>query len=109
MRRTIMAFERRSGAGWSVHPGEILQHEFLKPMNISGYALAKALGVTAQRVSDITLKKTGLSAEMAVMLAKFFETTPEFWMSLQAAHELAQAQKNLKKKLDKIRPVKKSA
>lgn len=104
-----MPFQRRRGAGWSIHPGEILQHEFLKPMNISGYALAKALGINAQRVSDITLKKTGLSAEMAVMLAKFFGTTPEFWMNLQAAYELAQAQKNLKKKLEKIRPIKKSA
>jgi addiction module HigA family antidote len=104
-----MTFERRSGAGWSVHPGEILQHEFLKPMDLSGYALAKALGINPQRVSDITLKKTGLSAEMAVMLAKFFGTTPEFWMNLQAAYELTQAQKTLKKKLEKIKPVKASA
>jgi addiction module HigA family antidote len=78
-------------------------------MKVSGYALAKAIGVNPQRVSDITLKKTGLSAEMAVMLAKFFGTTPEFWMNLQAAHELAQAQRTLKKKLEKIRPVKESA
>jgi antitoxin HigA-1 len=104
-----MMVKRRSSARWSVHPGEILQYEFLKPMNISGYRLAKALGINAQRVSDVTLKKTSLSAEMAVMLAKFFGTTPEFWMNLQAAHKLAQARRSLKKKLERIKPVKETA
>ena len=99
-----MAYERRVAAGWAIHPGEILKEEFLKPMRLSGYALAKAIDVTPQRVSDISLKKTGISAEMAVLFAAFFATTPEFWMNLQAAYELAIARKQLKRKVEKIRP-----
>ena len=99
-----MSYQRRSGAAWAIHPGEILQQEFLKPMNLSGYSLAKALNVTAQRVSDIVLKKTGISADMAIRLGKFFAMSPEFWMSLQASYELALAEKALKKQLDKIKP-----
>ncbi len=99
-----MAYERRGPAGWVVHPGEILKEEFLKPMEISGYALAKAIDVTPQRISDISLRKTGISAEMALLLARFFGTTPEFWMNLQAAYELALARKELKRKIGKIQP-----
>jgi addiction module HigA family antidote len=97
-------FERRRGPSWSVHPGEILKEEFLSPMSVSGYALAKAVGVNPQRISDIVLKKTGISADMALLFAAYFGTTPEFWMNLQAAYELHQAGKNLKKKVSKIKP-----
>ena len=99
-----MAYERRGPAGWAVHPGEILRHEFLRPLELSGYALAKGVGVPAQGVSDILLKKRGISADMAMRLGKFFGTTPEFWMNLQNTYELAIARKSLKGKLDKIRP-----
>ncbi len=99
-----MAYERRGSAGWAVHPGEILKEEFLRPLEVSGYALAKGIGVPAQGVSDILLKKRGISADMAMRLGKFFGTTPEFWMNLQNAYELALARRTLKKKLDKIRP-----
>jgi antitoxin HigA-1 len=104
-----MSIDRESGAGWSVHPGEILQQEFLKPMKISKYALAKAIGVTPQRIGDITLKKTGISADMAIRLALAFETTPEFWMNMQAAWELAQAEKDLKREVKKIHALKSAA
>ena len=99
-----MAYERRGPAGWAVHPGEILKEEFLRPLELSGYAVAKGIGVPAQGVSDILLKKRGISADMAMRLGKFFGTTPEFWMNLQNAYELALARRALKKKLDKIRP-----
>jgi len=99
-----MSYERRSPAGWAVHPGEILKDEFLKPMKLSGYALAKALNVTAQRVSDIVLKKSGISADMAIRLGRFFQMSPEFWMNLQASYELAIAGKTLKKQISKIKP-----
>jgi antitoxin HigA-1 len=98
-----MAFERRGSAGWAVHPGEILKHEFLKPMNITGYRLSKAIDVNAQRVNDILLKKTGISADMAIRLAKFFGTSAEFWMNLQAAYELVTAKKILGSKIGKIK------
>jgi addiction module HigA family antidote len=73
-------------------------------MRISGYALAKAIGVNAQRVSDIILEKTGVSADMAIMLGKFFRTSPEFWMNLQSAYELNHAEKSLRQKIKKIKP-----
>lgn len=97
-----MAYERRGPAGWKMHPGEILAEEFLKPLRLTSYALAKALGVPAQAVNDIVLRKRGISAEMAVRLGKYFATTPEFWMNLQSGYELAVARKNLKSKLSKI-------
>jgi antitoxin HigA-1 len=99
-----MPYERQGPAGWAVHPGEILKEEFLRPLNISNYRLAKSIDVNAQAVGDIVLRKRGISAEMAVRLAKFFGTSAEFWMNLQAAYELAQATKTLKKEIAKIRP-----
>jgi len=99
-----MSYERRKSAAWSIHPGEILKEEFLGPLELSGYRLAKALGVNAQRVSDILLKKSGVSADMAIRLATFFETSPEFWMNLQAAYELSSARKSLHKKISRIKP-----
>jgi addiction module HigA family antidote len=99
-----MPFERRKNATWSIHPGEILKEEFLVPLEISGYRLAKALGVNARRISDILLRKSGISADMAIRLAAFFETSPEFWMNLQAAYELSTARKSLRKQIGKIKP-----
>jgi antitoxin HigA-1 len=101
-----MTFERRTPAGWAVHPGEILKEEFLLPLEISGYALAKSLKVPAQTVNDIVLRKRGISAEMAVRLSRFFGTTPEFWMNLQAAYELAtvRSNKKLAQQVGKINP-----
>ena len=81
-----MAFERRTSAAWAIHPGEILQQEFLRPMGVTGHRLAKALDVNAQSLNDILLKKRGISAEMALRLSKVFSTSPEFWMNLQAAY-----------------------
>jgi|SRR5579884_4503006 len=104
-----MAYERRGGAGWTVHPGEILNQEFLVPMHITGYRLAKALDVKPQSINDIVLRKRGISAEMAVRLARFFGTTSEFWMNLQAAYDLSKASIALRRKLHKIKPLRKAA
>ena len=104
-----MSFKRRTPSAWVTHPGEILKQEFLKPLRISGYALAKAIGVNAQRVSDITLKKVGISADIAMRLGKFFGTSAEFWMNLQDAYELATARKHIEKALSKIKPYRKVA
>jgi len=99
-----MSLERRKGAGWAVHPGEILDEEFLKPMGISGYRLAKAIGVNCQTVNDIVLRKRGISADTALRLGRFFGTTSEFWMNLQSAYELAKARTALGDRVAKIRP-----
>lgn len=104
-----MAFKRRKGAGGAVHPGEVLTEEFLKPMAISGYRLAKAIGVNCQTVIDIVLRKRGISAEIALRLGQFFGTTSEFWMNLQSAYELAKARTALGKKVANIRPYNEAA
>jgi addiction module HigA family antidote len=104
-----MSFERRSGRAWAIHPGEILKKEFLEPMDISGYRLAQALDVNPQTVSDILLKKRGISADMAIRLGKVFGMSAEFWMNLQSAYELATAQKSLKSKIKKVKPLAKAA
>ena len=99
-----MSFERRTPPAWTIHPGEILEQEFLKPLGLSGYALAKAIYVAPQMINEIVLQKRGISPENALRLSRFFSTTPEFWMNLQNSYELAMARKTLKKKIGKIRP-----
>lgn len=71
------------------HPGEILLEEFLKPMGISQVAFAKHVGVPLQRINEIVRKKRGITPDTAWRFAQAFGTTPEFWMNLQIAHDLA--------------------
>jgi addiction module HigA family antidote len=92
-------------AAWAIHPGEILREEFLKPLRLSVYALAKGLRVPAQGINDVVLEKRGVSPATALRLAQFLGTTAEFWMNIQAAYELAAARRSLKKEVRKIRPV----
>lgn len=99
-----MSLARRAPAAWAVHPGEILKEEFLRPMELSGYALAKALGVKPQSVNDIVLQKRGISADMAMRLGRFFGTSAEFWMNLQSAYELAKVRAALRRQIEKIQP-----
>jgi addiction module HigA family antidote len=91
-------------APWNIHPGEILREEFLKPMNISVYRLAKEIHVPAPRVNDIVLEKRGISADTAVRFARFFGTTEQFWMNLQASYDVRRAKAELGKKLQSIKP-----
>ncbi|NLH00032.1 MAG: HigA family addiction module antidote protein [Chloroflexi bacterium] len=71
------------------HPGEILLDEFLKPMGISQMAFAKHVGVPLQRINEIARGKRGITPDTAWRFALAFGTTPEFWMSLQTAYDLA--------------------
>ena len=89
---------------WTVHPGEILYEEFLKPMGLSAYELAKQIRVPAPRVHDIVLKKRGITADTAVRLAKFFGTSEQFWMNLQSAYEVRSARRKLSRTLGRIQP-----
>jgi addiction module HigA family antidote len=97
-----MAFERRGPSAFAVHPGEILRKEFLEPLDLSGYKLAKQIGVKPQTINDITLEKRGISADIAARLARFFGTTEQFWMNLNGCYELAKVHKEKRKELDKI-------
>ncbi len=73
------------------HPGEILREEFLEPMGLSVYALAKAIKVPRSRVNDIVLGRRTITADTALRLARYFGTTPEFWINLQARYDLEMA------------------
>ncbi|MBO4759795.1 MAG: HigA family addiction module antidote protein [Spirochaetaceae bacterium] len=72
----------------NIHPGEILKEEFLSPMNISAYRLAKEINVPETRISEIIRGKRSITADTAIRFAKFFGTTPEFWLNLQNLYDL---------------------
>jgi addiction module HigA family antidote len=107
--RLGMALDRQRTAGWAVHPGEILDEEFLKPLSISQYRLAKEIGVPSQAVNDIVRRKRGISADMALRLGRFFATSAEFWLNLQVAFDIHNIAKEAKKKIEKIRPYRTAA
>jgi addiction module HigA family antidote len=88
-----------------IHPGEILREEYLVPMGLSANALAGRLGVTAARVNEIVKEKRGITADTALRLAKFFSTTPEFWMNLQKRYELECARREIGEKIEEIIPM----
>jgi addiction module HigA family antidote len=71
-----------------VHPGEILLEDFLKPLGLTQYRLAKGLSVPARRINEIVLGKRALTADTALRLARFFRTTDRFWLNLQTAYDL---------------------
>jgi addiction module HigA family antidote len=71
-----------------IHPGEILQEEFLVPLELSQYRLAKEISVPARRVNEIVLGKRSISADTALRLARYFGTTERFWLNLQARYDL---------------------
>ncbi|MCX6996630.1 MAG: HigA family addiction module antitoxin [Kiritimatiellaeota bacterium] len=71
-----------------VHPGEILLEDFLKPLRVSQYRLAKDIGVPPRRINEIVLGKRGISADTALRLARYFRTSREVWMNLQMRYEL---------------------
>jgi addiction module HigA family antidote len=74
-----------------LHPGEVLREEFMEPLGITAYALAKACQIERPRLERIVRERRGISADTALRLAKYFDTTPEFWMNLQSRYELEEA------------------
>ncbi len=84
-----------------VHPGEILQKEFLEPMGLSQNRLALALGVPARRINEIVLGKRGITADTALRLARYFKMSPQFWLGLQMDYELDVAEDTLEGRLEK--------
>jgi len=74
-----------------VHPGETLREDFLKPLGLTASRLAAELGVPAARMHDIVRGKRAITADSALRLARFFGTTPQFWMNLQANYDLEMA------------------
>jgi addiction module HigA family antidote len=87
---------------YSIHPGDILKTEFMEPLGLSSYRLAKDLHVSAPRVNDIVLGKRGITADTAMRLGAYFGCSPQMWLGLQMDHDLWLAAKN--KSLAKVKP-----
>ena len=88
-----------------IHPGEVLREEFLLPLGLSAHALAMALHVPAPRINDIARERRAVTADTAMRLARFFGTSAEFWMGLQADYEMARVREGLADELAAIRPM----
>ena len=73
------------------HPGQILHDEFLTPLGVTQVALAEHIGVSVQRVNELVRGKRGITPETAWLLAQALDTSPEFWLNLQALHDLARS------------------
>jgi antitoxin HigA-1 len=83
-----------------IHPGEILLEEFLKPMNISQYQLAKDISVPARRINEIVLGKRSISADTALRLSRYFRLSERFWLNLQSAYDLAVVKDRLEGRIE---------
>jgi addiction module HigA family antidote len=83
-----------------IHPGEILLEEFLQPLNISQYRLAKDIGVPARRINEIVHGKRGISADTALRFSRYFGLSERFWMNLQSRYELEIEKDRLRGRLE---------
>jgi antitoxin HigA-1 len=79
--------------GVPIHPGEFLREDFLVPLSLSANALALALRVPVTRISEIVRERRGITADTALRLARYFGTTADFWMKMQASYDLSLAQR----------------
>ena len=77
----------------AIHPGEIIREEYLEPLGMSANALATALRVSAPRINDVVREKRGVSVDTALRLARYFNTTAQFWLNLQTSYDLKIAQR----------------
>jgi addiction module HigA family antidote len=88
--------------GYSIHPGDILKTEFMEPLGLSSYRLAKELHVSAPRVNDLVRGKRSITADTAMRLSTYFGTSAQLWLGLQMDHDLWVAAKD--KSLAKVKP-----
>jgi antitoxin HigA-1 len=89
----------------NIHPGEILMEEFLKPMEISQNAVARAMGVPPRRINEIVLGKRGITADTALRLARIFGTSEQFWMNLQVSYDLEEAKSKIADSLKQVQRI----
>lgn len=82
-----------------IHPGEVLHEEFLKPMGITKYRLAKDIHVPPQRIGDIVKRQRAITADTAMRFARYFKTSPEFWLGLQMQYDLEIAEDKFANKI----------
>lgn len=94
--------KKNTNITYSVHPGEILIEEFLKPLGVTQYRLAKNIGVPARRINEITQGARSITADTALRLSRFFGTSAQFWMNLQSRHDLAISERSLATLLERV-------
>jgi addiction module HigA family antidote len=87
-----------------IHPGYILETEFLDELGLSAYALAKALRVPVNRITGIIKGERAITADTALRLARYFDTTPEFWLNLQTHYDLVVTSRQAARKIDREVP-----
>ncbi len=88
----------------AVHPGEVLQKDFLEPLGITAYRLSKDIGVPQTRTSAILHGKRSITADMALRLAKYFDNSPKFWLNLQDNYRLQKLERSGIVRVDEIKP-----
>ena len=94
----------------AIHPGEILREEFLVPLKMSANALAMALHVPAPRINDIVLERRAVTPDTALRLARYFDTTAQFWLNLQTSFDLKQAENESAERIaEEVRPLQRAA
>ncbi len=84
-----------------VHPGEVLLEDFLKPLGISQYRLAKEMNVYPRKINEIVLGKRSITADTAIRLSRYFGTSAELWMNLQALYDLEVARDEIEEQVNK--------
>jgi addiction module HigA family antidote len=89
-----------------VHPGEVLREDFLRPMKLTPYAVARACGVPRTRIERLAREETPVTADTALRLARYFGTTAAFWMGMQAQYDLERASDKAAAEIQRIEPVK---
>lgn len=92
-----------------LHPGEMLREEFLKPLGLSPGRVARACGIPRTRIERIAAEKVGITGDSALRLARFFGTSPEFWMNLQSRYEIETARISAADEIAAIRQVEQAA
>jgi addiction module HigA family antidote len=93
-----------------IHPGEILREEFLVPLGMSANALSMALHVPAPRINDIVRERRTVTPDTALRLARYFDTTAQFWLNLQSAFDLKQAEIETAARIaEEVRPMQRAA
>jgi addiction module HigA family antidote len=85
-----------------LHPGEVLREEFLRPLSLAPYSVAKACGVPRTRLERIVREEIGMTADTALRLAKYFNTTPDFWMNLQTRYDVETKAAEIAEDLEQI-------
>lgn len=89
-----------------VHPGDILLHDFMRPLKLSSYKVAKELGVAAPTVNEIVRRRRAITAEMALRLSRYFGTSAQLWQNLQTQYDLEIASRRIGKKVERaIQPL----